>query len=211
MQQRAGDLPTTRLGHGIMWLGCTFFGAWFTWALYGPWQWAMRGDLNDWLTSVGTLAAVVVALWLGKSQDRRIDRQRTAQAAVLAGYLLPELGVARVELNRISGWDETDQLSWQVDSNALRRKLGRIGELELSRVRAHLLELHVLPGGTGSALASAVGDLEQLQGTCEAAWQMVRDDDEEAGVAISEAVQLAKQLQERLRVLSFDLGKAARG
>lgn len=51
------------------------------------------GDLATWVAAFGTIAAVVVALWLARSDGRRREREKYARARVIASYIFTEVGL----------------------------------------------------------------------------------------------------------------------
>lgn len=69
------------------------------------------GKLHEWLTMVGTVSAVAVALWLGLRTHRKEETTERTRAVLVAAGLVPQLKIAAMEIKDFVGLvDFTEEL-----------------------------------------------------------------------------------------------------
>ncbi|WP_395684351.1 hypothetical protein [Dokdonella sp.] len=160
------------------------------------------GDVATWVSGLGALAAVIVALYLAGESDRRRAKDRAHARRVFAIYIAQELGDVRVSLPRIrrrlkAVEDLQDRelaaLNWPSTVQMIR-------SLNLPLLQQSADKITLFDGDTARFVASTVAGLAQLKGAL-APW----------GAAVEEVAMDSHKMLQPLRGLVANLQRYANG
>jgi predicted outer membrane lipoprotein len=129
------------------------------------WHGLKVGDLATWAGALGSISAVVTALWLAKSDSRRRDSEAAARGRVMASFLFAEVGLLnrRVE-EAINQAIACKTFKNQNAMEAINHIKSLFEGIDASKFSSNLDKLAHLPGSHGEFLA-AVPDIRRVMVT----------------------------------------------
>lgn len=120
------------------------------------------GDMATWFGAGGSIAAVITALRLARSADRRHDREAQARGRVIASFLFAEVGLLRARLeDAINQAEQSKTFADQRANQAIDRVRQQIDAIDTTKFTLNLDKLADMPSTHGEFLA-AVEDMKRV-------------------------------------------------
>jgi hypothetical protein len=154
------------------------------------------GDVATWISAIGTLAAVIVALGIALSDARRRNLKDYARGRVLASYLFADIGIAETGVVAAEASLESvlTATSPAAMNQALADAIRAINVIDVSKIIGAMDKLSDLPPNHAIGLAAIPDNFKAVVTVLRGTWG------KGSNVAAADAIATAEQCLEQLHI-----------